>query len=278
MEYRTILVHADTSAHAPARVRVAAAVATRTGAHLVGAAPTGLSRFVCPEGYVCTPDSIIAGYIDPLYANAGRALDEFESVARIAGVASIGRRMVADQPDAGLARQAPYADLVVLSQNDPDESTSDFVTSLPEYVVLNCTRPVLIVPFAGEFAEVASQVLVAWNGSREATAALTGAIPLMRGARRVSIVRFAPAPDSATGVDPESDLIAYLARHQVRAEILTRPGAPEADGALPALAAELGSDLVVMGCYGHTRFRELLLGGASRLMLRTMTVPVLMAH
>lgn len=279
MEYRTILVHADESAHAPARIRLAAAIAGSHGAHLVGAAMTGMSRFVCPEGYTCKPGSIVAGYIDPLYEGAERALDQFEAAARAAGAASVGRRRVADQPDDGLARQAAYADLVVLGQNDPDESTSDYVTSLPEYVVLNCTRPVLVVPYAGEFGHAPHNALVAWNGSKEATAALTGAIPLLRGASRVSIVRFGQvAGDATRGVEPARDLIAYLARHQVHAEVLDRPGAPEADGALLSLAAALRSDLIVMGCYGHTRFRELMLGGASRMVLRSMTVPVLMAH
>lgn len=280
MEYRTILVHADASAHAPARIRLAAAIAASHGAHLVGAAMTGMSRFVCPEGYTCQPGSIIAGYIDPLYAGAEQTLDQFEAAARAAGAASVGRRRVADQPDDGLARQGAYADLVVLSQNDPDESTSDYITSLPEYVVLNCTRPVLIVPYAGEFSHVPRNALVAWNGSREATAALGGAIPLLRGAGRVSIVRFGPdATDAPRGIDPPRDLLAWLARHGVQhAEVLDRPGAPEADGALLSLAAALQCDLLVMGCYGRTRFRELLLGGASRMMLRSMTVPVLMAH
>lgn len=279
MAYRTILVHADASAHAPARIRLAAAIARCHGAHLVGAAMTGMSRFVCPEGYTCKPGSIIAGYIDPLYEGAERALDQFETVAQAAGAASTGRRRVADQPDDGLARLAACSDLVVLSQNDPDESTSDYVTSLPEYVVLNCTRPVLVVPYAGDFPQAPRNALVAWNGSREATAALTGAIPLLRAAGRVGIVRFgAPAGDAPRGVAPARDLLAWLARHQVQAEVFERPGAPEAGGALPALAAELQCDLVVMGCYGRTRFRELLLGGASRMMLRSMTVPVLMAH
>jgi nucleotide-binding universal stress UspA family protein len=279
MEYRTILVHVDASAHASARVRLAAAIAGSHGAHLVGAAMTGMSRFVCPEGYACKPGTVIAGYLEPLYDGANRMLDQFEAAARTAGATSVGRRLVADQPDDGLARQAPYADLVVLSQNDPDESTSDYVTSLPEYVVLNCTRPVLIVPHTGQVSHVGRSVLVAWNGSKEATAALSGAIPLMRGAGQVRIVRFGPsAQDSAKGVEPERDLVAYLARHQVHAEVLARPGVPEADDALLSLAAEFQCDLIVMGCYGHTRFRELMLGGATRMVLRSMKVPVLMAH
>lgn len=279
MEYQTILVHADASAHAPARIRLACALARRSSAHLVGAAMTGVSRFVCPEGDACAPGSIIAGYLEPVYASANRALDECEAAAHAAGLASVGRRLVFDEPDDGLARLAAYADLVVLSQDDPNESTSDVISGLPEYVVLNCTRPVLVVPYAATFDDAGRNVLVAWNGSRESTAALTGAIPLLRGAARVRIARFgASAADNPAGVDPDADLVAWLARHQVRAEVLAMPGTPEAGNALLSLVADLQADLVVMGCYGHTRFRELLLGGASRMMLQSMTVPVLMAH
>jgi nucleotide-binding universal stress UspA family protein len=278
MEYRTILVHVDASAHAPGRIRMAAQVAARCGAHLVGVACTGVSRFVCPEGDACAPGSIIAGYLQPVYDAARQALEQFEHEARAAGLARFSTRLAFDQPDEALARLGAYADLVVLSQNDPDESTSDFVTDLPAYVILNCARPVLLVPRAGPPAQAAKRVLVAWDGSKEASVALTGAIPLLRGADDSFIVRYAPPERATPGIDHEADLLAWLARHQVRAGFLTRPGAPEDDGALLSLARELQCDLLVMGCYGHTRFRELLLGGASRMVLQSATIPVLMAH
>jgi nucleotide-binding universal stress UspA family protein len=279
MPYRTILVHADPSAHAPARIRLAALLAERCGAQLVGAAATGISRFVCPEGYSGGPGNIIAGYLDPVWAQAGRMLDQFETFARAAGATSLARKLISDQADEGLARQAAFADLVVLGQDDPAESTSDVVTSLPEYVVLNCTRPVLVVPHSRVFDAVGRRALVAWNGSREATAALTGAIPLLREAERVSVAMLEPpAQQRAAGIDPEADLIAWLGRHGVKAEVLVRHAGADVGAQLLALGAELQADLLVMGCYGQARFRELLLGGASRTILRSMTVPVLMAH
>jgi nucleotide-binding universal stress UspA family protein len=278
MEYRTILVHADASSHTPARIHLAALLAERCGAHLVGAAATGISRFVCPE-YNGGLGSIIAGYLDPVYAQANRLLDQFETFARAAGASSFGRKLISDQPDDGLARQAACADLVVLGQNDPRESTSDVVTSLPEYVVFNCTRPVLVVPHGRPVEAVGRRVLVAWNGSKEATSAVTGAIPLLRLAEQVTVVVFEPpAQDSTAGIDPPADLVAWLGRHQVKAQVLVRATGADVGAQLLALGGELRADLVVMGCYGHTRFRELLLGGASRTVLRDMTVPVLMAH
>jgi nucleotide-binding universal stress UspA family protein len=126
---------------------------------------------------------------------------------------------------------------------------------------------------------VGHKVLVAWNGSNEATAAMTGGIPLMRGAAAVTVARFDPPPqDEPAGIAFEADIVAYLARHQVRATTFTTAGAAHAGDALLALADELQCDLLVMGCYGHTRFRELLLGGSTRAVLHAMKVPVLMAQ
>jgi nucleotide-binding universal stress UspA family protein len=278
VEYRTILVHADASVHAPARIHLAARLAQRSGAHLVGAAATGISRFVCP-GYDGALGTIIAGYLDPVYDQATRMLDRFEQLAHAAGADLLVRRLVSDQPDDALARQAAFADLVVLSQDDPRESTSDVVTRLPEYVVLNCARPVLVVPHSRVFEGAGNRVLVAWNGSREATAAVGGALPLMRGAEHVRVaVCEPPSPERMHGADRHADLLAWLGRHRVRAEVQVQHGVQDAGTTLLALAEAMHADLIVMGCYGHTRFRELLLGGASRTVLRAATVPVLMAH
>jgi nucleotide-binding universal stress UspA family protein len=279
VEYRTILVHADASVHAPARIRLAALLAQRTGAHLVGAAATGISRHACPEGYTGAPGNLFADYLDPLHASANRALDQFDKLARAAGATTTVRRLVSDLPDDALARQAAFADLVVLSQDDPHESTSDVVVNLPEYVVLNCARPVLVVPHSRLFNGAGERVLVGWNGSREAAAAVYGALPLLQDAQQVTVAIFEPPPvDSTHGIDPPAELVAWFARHGISAGVHMAHGVPDAGAALLALSEAMQADLMVMGCFGQGRLRELLLGGASRTVLRAMTVPVLMAH
>lgn len=279
MDYRTILVHADPSAHSAARIRLAAELARSFGAYLVGVSATGISRFVCPEGYTWEPGKMIAGYLDPVYAGANRCLDEFEAIARDAGVPSWERRVVADQADDGLAREARFCDLMVLSQNDPDESTSDVIASLPLYPILNCAKPVLVVPYAGTFSLPARHVLVAWNGSREASSGMTGALPLLQRADKVTVVMLDPPAHVATaGPVAESDLTGYLRRQGVQAEVIVRSAGGDAGAALLSLASELQCGLLVMGCYGHTRLRELMMGGATRTVLDAMTLPVLMAH
>jgi nucleotide-binding universal stress UspA family protein len=147
---------------------------------------------------------------------------------------------------------------------------------LPAQVVLGSARPVLALPYAGRFATIGARVLLAWDGSSEATRAVWGALPLLRAADLVAIVLFKPA--EAAGRQPGADLALYLARHGVRCEVHAEP-VPIAGGAtLLSCAADLQSDLIVMGAYGHARLREMLLGGVTETILASMTVPVLMAH
>jgi nucleotide-binding universal stress UspA family protein len=147
-----------------------------------------------------------------------------------------------------------------------------------ERLLLSGGRPLLIVPYAGEFGDVGKRALVAWNASREAARAVTDAIPLLREAQGVQIVAFDPE-GAAHGEIPGADIGLYLARHGIKVTV-SQQTAPDVDvgNQLLSRAAELGSDLIVMGGYGHSRLRELVLGGVTRTLLGSMTVPVLMSH
>jgi nucleotide-binding universal stress UspA family protein len=277
MDYKTILVHADLSRHAHARVELAVFLAAQHGAHLVGAAMTGVSRFVVPPERVFKPDSIEAGYFKPLDEAAMRALGDFARVAAGHAVA-IEKRMVRDQADDALVGLARFADLVVLSQDDPDEALGQHPTRLPEYVILGAARPVLVVPRVGWRRARLDKVLLAWDGSKEAAFAITASVPLLKHARAVSVASF---HDDGACAEPQAEhacLLRYLEHHGVYAGFEQREAGPDAGKALLQLAAELGSDLLVMGCYGHSQFHELILGGASRTVLANAVIPVLMAH
>lgn len=278
--FKTILVHADLSSHAPARMHYAAALARSHGARLVGAAMLGVSRVIFPNGYDLLPGTLGASYFDPLAEHARQALSRFEAIARKAGVAH-ETRFVCDQADDGLARQARFADLVVISQDDPAESLPDMAFQLPEYLILNSARPVLLVPRGDPPPMPSHKVLVAWNGSKEAACALAGALPLLRHATEVHVATLAGQNDKASDLRAEhAELGKFLGQHRVTPRFLLRQ-APSGHGhghALLALARELGCGVLVMGCYGHGRFRELCLGGASRTVLAEADIPVLMAH
>jgi nucleotide-binding universal stress UspA family protein len=150
----------------------------------------------------------------------------------------------------------------------------------PGEVALAAGRPVLLVPYAGDFAALGRQVLVAWNGTREAARALYDAMFLLAGAEAVTVLEIDPPGDAA--VDPElraASVAAALRRRGIaaRARSTVSDGMPIADLIL-STAADLGADLIVMGAWGHSRLREFVLGGASRGILEAMTVPVLMSH
>lgn len=278
MSYKTVLVQVDQSSHAAQRIRIAAAIANADGAHLVGTATSGIARQVYQAHAFDLTMALAAGQCEALRANAAAALAQFDLQAASLDVRSHERRMIDDDAGVGLSLQARYADLVVLSQPDPDEADPGSESDLPEYVMINCARPVLIVPYAGQFTQVGKNVLIAWDGSKEATRAITCALPLLRRAASVSVAVLNAQGAMKHGEQPGADIALYLARHQVKVEVVQREVDIDIGNALLSLASELGADLIVMGGYGHTRFRELLLGGVTRTVLKTMTVPVLMAH
>jgi nucleotide-binding universal stress UspA family protein len=276
MSYKTIVVHVDSSSHADARMHHAARLAATFDAHLVGSAFSGLSRYAGSE--VSIDLAIMAPQEYALIGQRNEAaLARFEAIAAGEGVNSVERRLMEDDPAGGLALQARYADLVVVSQTDLDEPASiHLIGGLPEQVVLDGGRPVLILPYAGQFARIGSKVLVAWDGSLEATHAVYNALPLLRSAALVSVVEFNRGV--ARGREPGADLALYLARQGVRCAVRCAVE-PIRDGeSLLSQAADLQADLIVMGGYGHSRFREIMLGGVTETVLASMTVPVLMSH
>ena len=276
MDYKTILVHVDGSRHAAARIRLAAVLARAHDAVLLGAAFTGVSRAVFPTGFDLKPDTLAADCFGALAENCRRALADFEAIAQQAGVAHEARA-VCDQPDDGLARLACFADLVVVSQDDPDEAPAGSVVRIPDYVVLHCARPVLVVPRSDATTAPPQRILLAWDGSKQASFALGAALPLLARAAAVTVADLA-GPESRDSATELADVQAWLARHGVRADALLRAGGHEPGAALLALARERGCDLLVMGCYGHSRLHELCLGGASRSVLADASIPVLFGH
>jgi nucleotide-binding universal stress UspA family protein len=278
MTYKTILVHADKSRRADELVRVAAGIARAAEAHLIGVATTGISRYALPVD-ATLHDPYMSQHIEFMRQRARQSLDKFETHASQLGLASVESRLTEDESGGGLALQARYADLVVIGQTDPEEPYSPAMTDLPQYLVLHSARPILIVPYIGQFSEMRDNVLVAWDASPSATRAVTDALPLLKRARRVDVVVFNPGKQSeAHGEQPGADIALYLARHGIKVNVIARTTRNEIGEALLSTAAELCSSLIVMGGYGHTRFHEILLGGATQTVLESMTVPTLMSH
>lgn len=275
MPYKTILVHADATEQAARRIGFAAQLALTHDAHLAGVAVTGVSRYLYQQGGADLARTLLAPYMDGLFATAERALDAFERLARDAGVRSFERRLLDDEAGAALVLSARYADLVVLSQHDPAAPGAPVGGDLAAWVLLACARPLLVVPYTQQEVGTGRRVLVAWNGSPQAVHALSAALPVLRRADTVTVASFdtpvEPAADDA-GLGP------YLARHGVNAEIVHASTGFDVGDAMLSMAADRSADMLVMGGYGHARLHELLLGGATRTVLQSMTVPVLLAH
>jgi nucleotide-binding universal stress UspA family protein len=189
-------------------------------------------------------------------------------------------REIPEGPDADPALHARYADLAILGQLDPERAEPDLIRPRPDQVALASGRPVLIVPYAGHFDNAGRRVLIAWNATREAARSVSDAMPLLTSAELVTVLTIDPREGPhGHGEIPGADIALHLARHGVKAEIerTVSAGLPVGE-VLLSRAADLGADLIVMGAYGHSRAREMLLGGATRSVLRSMTVPVLMSH
>ncbi len=274
MAYKDLLVHVDSSSHCAARLALAVTLARRFGAHLTGlhVMPTlALSPFIADQ-YPTT-------MLDEAHARIAQLRDDarasFAAASQPLGNEAEWREMRGDTVDA-VRLAARSADLAILGQPDPHGDGADAV-DLPAQVVMGGGRPALIVPYAGTFADVGRRVMVAWNGSAQAARAVNDALPFLQGAERVVIVTVSPARGNRAD---DTDIARHLARHGVATEI--RDIVSAHDGSvgdiLLSRATDESADLIVMGAYGHSRLRELVLGGVSRALLGHMTVPVLMAH
>jgi nucleotide-binding universal stress UspA family protein len=171
------------------------------------------------------------------------------------------------------------ADIIIVSATNPEEVTGverDFV----EQVVMAAGRPVIVLPFRGEVSLSLGEIVLGWDGGREAARAAFDAIPLLRKASRVRIVRVDPQKDPALrGSVAGADLAETLARHGIKAETQGFPTDGMDEGqALMRCADDCGAGLIVMGAYGHSRLAEFIFGGATRFVLNRLVCPVLMSH
>ncbi|WP_166726972.1 universal stress protein [Crenobacter cavernae] len=278
MAYKSLLVHVDSSPRAAARLDTAIVLAQTFDAHLTGlfVAPLPLSD----GGFAAAPYPHTSGTTpDYVEASARRAQDTFENAVRLAGLASVEWRQLIGAPIEDMYLNARYHDLVIIGQGDPTQSIDKLPTDYPQTVLMGAGRPVLIVPYSGSFDTVGQQILVGWDARQEATRALTNALPLLKRAKRTQVLTINPVHGGDHGEVPGMDIAIYLARHGVEVEVMSEHGASvDVGNLLLSNAADMGADLIVMGAYGHSRLREIMLGGATQTVLESMTVPVLMSH
>ena len=278
---KTIVVHVDGSSEQEARMHAAALLARDYGAHVIGSAATGIAwlDFAVLAGSMAAPAP--AADFDGMRKLARLRLDEFSAQATRLGIQSVETRLIEDVPQYGLLLQSRYADLVILGQ-DQDDSEPGLparVRRLPEHVALHGARPVLVVPPGYRGAPLPGTVVAGWDGSRQALRAMTAALPLLVRADAVKLALINPDQLSTQhGEQPGADLALWLARHGVRVDVMLERTTTTAGHALAALARDSGAGLMVCGAYGHSRYREWMLGGVTRELLARAPVPLLIAH
>jgi len=279
MSYKSILVQVDQTTQSRERIRLAAAIAENEQAHLIGTAMTGISHLVFEEGAFNQHDPAFDHHLKKLRQYAEQSLENFTNVINETRVSSVETRLLDDDAVSGMTQQARYADLVVVGQFDPTCGVMGVMADFPESVVMNSVRPVLIMPHTRKFNALPTKIAVAWDASMTATRAIMNALPLLKRSSRTDVVIFNPTVNPEThGEQPGADIALYLSRHGINVNVIYRDTRVNEGEALLSYCADETMDLIIMGGYGHTRFREMVLGGATREILLSMTIPVLMSH
>jgi nucleotide-binding universal stress UspA family protein len=279
MTFKDILIHVDADKTMAARTRVAVALARSHDAHLTGVC-FAADPVIPATLFGMVPPSLLETQHEAAVERANAAAAAFRSAVTKAGLPGDCRVVECLEGDLAylLGLHARHADLVVLGQPDPEGAVAGG-PGLPATVALDCGRPVIMVPFIGTAATIGERVMVAWDGGREAARAVNDALPILERAKSVTVLSVNPTSDGDGRREPGADIALHLARHGVKVEAQRRITTEISAGdAILNEITDKGSDLLVMGAYGHSRLRELVLGGVTRQILASMTVPVLMSH
>jgi nucleotide-binding universal stress UspA family protein len=249
----------------------ALSVARSCDAHL-----TALGVVVEPTGAIGIPEAsaaLVLSLLDKARDDVNNMLETIGPRARELGVALDTEviETTLGEADETMARVLREFDVTVIGQPHPDGPGD--VTRIIETALFRSGRPVLIVPYIQREPMRLGNVLIAWDGGAPAARALGDAMPLLAAAGQIEVV----AVGAADGDRPAANVARHLARHGMRAKTRLLPDGDVA-AALLSYAADAEADLLVMGGYGHSRFREVILGGATRGILESMTVPVFMSH
>ncbi|MBL8672485.1 MAG: universal stress protein [Alphaproteobacteria bacterium] len=282
MSYKTLLVPVSDATAVAAAAEPALALAGRWKAHVsvlhARPSPESYAAFAAEGVSAVMVEDLIRSARKEMDARAGQAKSAFESVVKKAGIATGKAR-----PDAATAawldaegdaydvvvKHGRAADLIVAAR--PANATGAYPMTVDEFTLFDVARPVLLLPTKMP-ATVGTRVAIAWNNSANAAHAVAGAMPFLLDAKAVTVI--AP-PDGDGGLLGEA-----LQRHGIAVQPPVRFDAvpAQAGDKLLAEAQRLGADLLVMGAYGHSRMREMILGGATRHILHEAKLPVLIMH
>lgn len=180
-----------------------------------------------------------------------------------------------------LALHARYCDLLIMSKASDKDTVASFIPNLPEAVVMAAGRPVLMIPAAGEVLPIGRRVLFCWDQRRESARAFSDAAPILQACSELVVLTIDPQPENLRKKDlRENDFADYCASlgYPKPREVFKDSTGIGVGNVILNSATDHGSDLIIMGAYGHSRMRQWIMGGASRTLFSSMTVPVLLAH
>lgn len=281
MAYKSIFTAVTSAKQVPLAIAGAAKMAVENDGHLDVLA-LGVDRTQVGYSYVGSGAVMMQVALERAEAEARELEDAVKSAlagevpelraATEAAVAQLGA--LSDL----IAQRARFADLVVLPRPYGKDQGAD-AEAVIEAALFDGQAPVLVLPEAGLASATPKRVVIAWNQGREALAAVRRALPLLRSAETVDITVIDPPSHGPERSDPGGMLCQMLVRHGVKAEVsVLAKTLPRVSDVLGRHVKDRNADLLVMGAYGHSRFREAILGGATRNMLEQAEVPVLMAH
>lgn len=275
MDYRDMLVHVKSTEEWSAHIDYAIGLAKLSKAHL--RAMITFSDIAFLRGVAHAGESVLKNQARRDDATADMMKRKVAAAAKKAGVTCEFVR--AEGPASEIVTWASrFHDLTIVEQRDSHRDELGFDPA--EQAVLAAGRPVLIVPRQGTFEPAAKHVLVGWNGSEQAAAAVHGALPFLARAEHVTVcVGELREPLRNNVRVPPLDIGSHLAHYARKVTVETvEAGSAAAGEHLLRSANDAGAGLIVMGAYGRSWFSELMLGGATRHILAEMTVPVLMGH
>jgi nucleotide-binding universal stress UspA family protein len=272
MAIKDILLHLDNSPNCQTRIDLAIQIAKRHGAHIKGI-------------YVLTHSYYAPNQTAAEAAGLDTVRTIFTTKVAAAGISAewlyIDCQIVGVKMTEMIIRFTYYTDLVIIGQPGEASSSAGVPFDLPERLGLASGKPMLIVPYAGNFNHDMKRIMVAWKAGRESSRTLFDALPFLIKSEHLSIVTVASTARPEEGVEDDMQkLNSYLSRHQIESthdQILTPSSFPVGDTLLNH-ACEQKMDLLVMGGFASSRRGAFMLGPVARHLMNHMTVPVLISH
>jgi nucleotide-binding universal stress UspA family protein len=280
MAIHSLLVPLDNDPSLARRLRIAVQLAQRFDCRVSGVAATGLVNLPSGAENAAPLAHYAALSRDRLRDNAEAATQTFRDTCVASHVKAFEASVDEDSMARSAIRCSHSHDLTLLVQGRSDASGRGLSRDDLEHIVVASPRPSLVLPLEAPLDSLGTRVLLAWDGSREATRAVTDSLPLLKQANAIDVIAWKePGADDDPVLSQHLEALQrWLGDAKVKANVHLESAAGPIASVMMARAMALRADLLVMGAYGHSRLAERVLGGATRGVLREMTVPVLLSH